>query len=299
MSPAPPGTVRAMTKTVFHGGQVFDGTGAPLAGADVVMEDGRIVAVGPGLDGDDGVDCAGMLVLPGLIDCHVHLAVDGHRARSASSRRRSASRFYEAIDNMAATLAAGVTTVRDAAGADLGMKTAVEKGLVPRAPDADLHHDAEPDRRPRRRLGGLRRPRPVVLRPLPGRAAPDRGRAGRDAPAGAGARPGRRRRDQGRDQRRGPVLSGRPAPRSLPGRRAGRPRRGGRGGGTVRDGPRAGDRRDQGRDPQRHPLDRARHLPRRRGHRHDARPRHLPRADARRATRRARGARAGHPRPAR
>ena len=32
---------------------------------------------------------------------------------------------------MAATLAAGVTTVRDAAGADLGMKTAVEKGLVP------------------------------------------------------------------------------------------------------------------------------------------------------------------------
>ena len=32
---------------------------------------------------------------------------------------------------MTATLAAGVTTVRDAAGADLGMKTAVEKGLVP------------------------------------------------------------------------------------------------------------------------------------------------------------------------
>ncbi len=69
------GTVRAVTKTVFHGGQVFDGTGAPLAGADVVVEDGRIVAVGPGLDGDEGVDCAGMTVLPGLIDCHVHLAV--------------------------------------------------------------------------------------------------------------------------------------------------------------------------------------------------------------------------------
>ena len=124
------GTVRAVTKTVFHGGQVFDGTGAPLAGADVVMEDGRIVAVGPGLDGDAGVDCAGMIVLPGLIDCHVHLAVTDISAQRFQQTPFSV-RFYEAIDNMAATLAAGVTTVRDAAGADLGMKTAVEKGLVP------------------------------------------------------------------------------------------------------------------------------------------------------------------------
>jgi imidazolonepropionase-like amidohydrolase len=124
------GTVRAVTKTVFHGGQVFDGTGAPLAGADVVMEDGRIVAVGPGLDGDAGVDCAGMIVLPGLTDCHVHLAVTDISAQRFQQTPFSV-RFYEAIDNMAATLAAGVTTVRDAAGADLGMKTAVEKGLVP------------------------------------------------------------------------------------------------------------------------------------------------------------------------
>jgi imidazolonepropionase-like amidohydrolase len=123
-------TVRAVTKTVFHGGQVFDGTGAPLAGADVVMEAGRIVAVGPGLDGDAGVDCAGMIVLPGLIDCHVHLAVTDISAQRFQQTPFS-SRFYEAIDNMAATLAAGETTVRDAAGADLGMKTAVEKGLVP------------------------------------------------------------------------------------------------------------------------------------------------------------------------
>ena len=39
--------------------------------------------------------------------------------------------FYEAIENMRVTLATGITTVRDAAGADLGMKTAVEQGLVP------------------------------------------------------------------------------------------------------------------------------------------------------------------------
>ena len=64
-----------MARMVFHGGRVFDGTGAALADADVVIEDGRIVEVGPGLDGDEGVDCAGKAVLPGLFDCHVHLAM--------------------------------------------------------------------------------------------------------------------------------------------------------------------------------------------------------------------------------
>ena len=60
-------------RTVFHGGKVFDGTMAPLADGDVVIEDGRIVEVGPGLDGDESVDCAGKALLPGLFDTHVHL----------------------------------------------------------------------------------------------------------------------------------------------------------------------------------------------------------------------------------
>jgi imidazolonepropionase-like amidohydrolase len=122
--------VRAVTTTVFHGGQVFDGTGAAPAAADVVVEDGRIRAVGPGLDGDEGVDCTGMTVLPGLFDCHVHLAVTDISAQRFQQTPFSL-KFYEAMGNMTATLAAGVTTVRDAAGADLGMKTAVEKGLIP------------------------------------------------------------------------------------------------------------------------------------------------------------------------
>ena len=62
-----------MSRTVFHGGKVFDGTMAPLADGDVVIEEGRIVEVGPGLDGDESVDCAGKALLPGLFDAHVHL----------------------------------------------------------------------------------------------------------------------------------------------------------------------------------------------------------------------------------
>ena len=39
-----------MTRTVFHGARVWDGTGAPIAAADVTVEDGVIVEVGPRLD---------------------------------------------------------------------------------------------------------------------------------------------------------------------------------------------------------------------------------------------------------
>ena len=159
--------MRAVTKTVFHGGQVFDGTGAPLAGADVVMEDGRIVAVGPGLDGDDGVDCAGMTVLPGLIDCHVHLAVtDIERAAlPADAVQRQVLRGHRQHGGDAGR------------GRDDGPgrgrrrprhEDGRREGPRARAADADLHHDAEPDGRPRRRLGGLRRPRASFFVPYPG-----------------------------------------------------------------------------------------------------------------------------------
>jgi imidazolonepropionase-like amidohydrolase len=40
---------------LLRGGWVFDGTGTPPGEADVLVEDGRIVEVGPGLDGDEAV----------------------------------------------------------------------------------------------------------------------------------------------------------------------------------------------------------------------------------------------------
>jgi imidazolonepropionase-like amidohydrolase len=116
-------------RTVFAGGRVFDGTGAPLADGDVAVEDGRIVDVGPGLDGDEAVDVAGAALLPGLFDCHVHVMlrdVDVWRV----AQTPFSYRFYEAIANLEATLAVGITTVRDAGGADLGLKRALEDGLV-------------------------------------------------------------------------------------------------------------------------------------------------------------------------
>jgi Imidazolonepropionase and related amidohydrolases len=60
-------------RTLFRRGRIFDGSGAPLADGDLVIEDGRIVAVGSGLDGDEAIECEGKSLLPGLFDCHIHL----------------------------------------------------------------------------------------------------------------------------------------------------------------------------------------------------------------------------------
>ena len=121
-----------MSRVVFHGGQVFDATGVspdPPRSADVVVEDGRIVEVGPGLDGDDGVDCSGKTLIPGLFDCHTHVMVS-HFDLWEMVHTPFSLQFFEAKVNLEATLAAGITTVRDAGGADLGVKTAVERGFV-------------------------------------------------------------------------------------------------------------------------------------------------------------------------
>jgi imidazolonepropionase-like amidohydrolase len=120
-----------MGRLLFHGGQVFDAVGAQPAvrPADVLVEEGRIVDIGPGLDGDDGVDCAGRTLIPGLFDCHTHVMVSRYDLWRMAQTPFSLQ-FFEAARNLQATLDIGITTVRDAAGADLGVKTAVEQGLV-------------------------------------------------------------------------------------------------------------------------------------------------------------------------
>ena len=120
---------RTLARTVLSGGRVFDGTGSAVAEADVVISDGKIVDVGAGLDGDEQVDISGLTVLPGFIDCHVHVMVSGIDLVRRLQRPFS-YQFFQAAANLAATLDCGITTVRDAGGADLGVQRAVADGLV-------------------------------------------------------------------------------------------------------------------------------------------------------------------------
>jgi len=119
-----------MTRTVFRGATVVDGTGAGPAAADIVVEDGRIAQLGTGLDADTAVDLDGKSVLPGLFDCHTHVIVSSIDTMRLLQTPFS-YRFFQAAKNLEATLRIGITTVRDAGGADLGIKQAVEDGLVP------------------------------------------------------------------------------------------------------------------------------------------------------------------------
>jgi imidazolonepropionase-like amidohydrolase len=114
---------------LFSGGQIFDGTGKAPYAADVVTEDGTIQDVGSGLDGDERVDVSGQTLLPGMFDCHTHVMVS-HIDIWKLMQQPFSMIFYEAMHNLRRTLDIGITTIRDAGGADLGVKTAVERGLI-------------------------------------------------------------------------------------------------------------------------------------------------------------------------
>jgi N-acyl-D-aspartate/D-glutamate deacylase len=60
--------------TAIRGGTVVDGTGEPSFRADVVIDAGRVVAVGEGLgaSAESVIDATGLLVTPGFVDLHTH-----------------------------------------------------------------------------------------------------------------------------------------------------------------------------------------------------------------------------------
>jgi len=60
---------------VIKGGRVLDQTGERVA--DVVVEGGRIAAIGPDLSGSTTIDAGGCVVAPGLVDVHTHLRQPG------------------------------------------------------------------------------------------------------------------------------------------------------------------------------------------------------------------------------
>lgn len=125
-----------MTQTVISNGTLIDGRGGePLTGASVLIEGDRIVAVAAageplqvGLDAEQ-VDAGGSFILPGFIDAHVHMMFEIGKLEERLTTPFS-MRFFQAIGYLRKTLDAGITSVRDAGGADLGVKRALEQGLI-------------------------------------------------------------------------------------------------------------------------------------------------------------------------
>jgi imidazolonepropionase-like amidohydrolase len=130
-------SVSATEPTVILGATLIDGTGHdPLSNAAIVVDGGRVRAVGPRASvtvpqGARVIEADGMTLLPGLIDCHVHLAMRAGMALADRVMTPPSLNLLYAVPNSRATLEAGVTTVRDAGGTPAGVKLAVERGLFP------------------------------------------------------------------------------------------------------------------------------------------------------------------------
>ncbi len=126
------------TVTVIRAGRLIDVEGGrELTNQTIIVRDGKIQSVGPDVAAPAGasiIDLSGLTVLPGLIDCHTHLA-DLADAEPLSLLQKSAvETAYAAIPNARVTLLAGFTTVRDVgvyrAFNDVAMKDAIAKGLL-------------------------------------------------------------------------------------------------------------------------------------------------------------------------
>lgn len=101
---------------VVRGGTVVDAAGRREA--DVAVEDGEVVAVGPGLDVDAerSIDATDRHVVPGLVDAHVHLVLDGRPDLESVAEEPTPLQSYRASARLRETVRAGVTTVRDLGG---------------------------------------------------------------------------------------------------------------------------------------------------------------------------------------
>jgi imidazolonepropionase-like amidohydrolase len=128
--------------TIMRAGHLFDARkGEMLRDRIVVVEDGKIAAVrdAAGFRAPENarvIDLSDAWVLPGLIDCHVHLVTDkGGVERTMFGLSESvAAHAYEAAVNARKTLDAGFTTVRnlgDRDGVTLALRDAIAAGKVP------------------------------------------------------------------------------------------------------------------------------------------------------------------------
>jgi imidazolonepropionase-like amidohydrolase len=116
---------------VLRGANVLDEAGSFSGPLDVEIAGGRVAALGPQLPdrGGPSVDCDGLWLMPGVFDCHDHLtfsSIDPYECL----RRPVTEWVLEAAHQARVTLEAGVTSVRDCAGADAGLRDAIARGHV-------------------------------------------------------------------------------------------------------------------------------------------------------------------------
>ena len=129
-----------MKSVAIRSVRVIDGTGRTIERATVVIRGTTIAAVGSERDvslprGAIKIDGRGLTLLPGLIDCHVHLCLGAEPdVVNAMAKETPSLTLLKSSRAAHQTLEAGVTTVRDVGSRDhsiFTLKQAIDSGLVP------------------------------------------------------------------------------------------------------------------------------------------------------------------------
>jgi imidazolonepropionase-like amidohydrolase len=122
--------------TVLQNCVLIDGTGRdPIDGAVIAFSEGKIIYAGAASGWSDAgldvtrLDLRGQFVLPGLIDCHVHLSGSGEA--DSQFRVDDGAMTLKILQNAQKNLAAGITTVRDLGGwseLEFDVRRAIQRG---------------------------------------------------------------------------------------------------------------------------------------------------------------------------
>src|ERR1700689_4520379 len=123
-------------RIVFQSARIFDGASETLRAREHVFVEGGLIseisARPPGSE-DEIIDCGGRVLMPGLIDAHVHVYGAGlNIVRVVQSPMSYLAHF--AAQFLRASIDRGFTTLRDVGGADIGLALAIKDGLLGTVP---------------------------------------------------------------------------------------------------------------------------------------------------------------------
>lgn len=122
---------------VFKGAALFDGTGhEPLKNAVLIVENDTVLTAGSAgqveIPGEaEVIDVSGKTILPGLIDCHIHMDLQGLADTNEENFVEEKLRSIRTAKDMETTLKRGITTVRNAGSVnhiDFAVKEAIARG---------------------------------------------------------------------------------------------------------------------------------------------------------------------------
>ena len=112
--------------------KVLDDAGAFTGPVDVLVQDGAVVSLrGAVPEGVQAMDASGLWLMPGIVDCHVHLGSFFDESLEKMMSTSITRWTTEALRNARELLAMGITLGRDPGSCDAGIRDGIGDGAVP------------------------------------------------------------------------------------------------------------------------------------------------------------------------